>query len=542
MPKVIDAIPRLHCIWISRPIFASLITLPIGKHGFPFYTATHILLSTMMLARRVPMYFRAGLRGFASRRKINHPSPAVIERLPEYMEVPEEPSTDPAAYRRNPVTSAHCIDVAAQKISLLDSVVVTPSGAIKHGRYGELDAAAVGIPLEYLALLRPAAEGAAAVRTLREKSKHAGHGTVLVYGASQANGFAACQLASSAGHAVVAVVGGEHSGNEDLMECMKWLIPEPGTAVPEGYALSKKLFQELVSGISRGDEGIAKPSPEEYVEAFKKNFIDYSEAFPDTRPAAVSEEMLEFKYMEKDRENWDKNMAAFLEQYPPGAPPVDQAKLNAFFSAEQYEIFRQKFWHQTTNVISGGDTTFSPPHAVQKQLQSPETLEPQSYPGAGSPFPYSFSILQQFFPEGTEPKKGGPILGAIIAVTPTLKIAAEKVATAKTLRGKGEALQFLTHSQRAAFGAACSVANQARKEGAPILVIGGSLPELPTVNPTDADIKEAMVAMDIDDDGVSRLNYFVQVYRAGDFPFYAEYAIHRASEELAGPRQIIVTK
>jgi hypothetical protein len=35
---------------------------------------------------------------------------------------------------------------------------------------------------------------------------------------------------------------------------------------------------------------------------------------------------------------------------------------------------------------------------------------------------------------------------------------------------------------------------------------------------------------------------FVQVYRAGDFPFYADYAVHRATEVLAGPRQIVVTK
>jgi len=62
------------------------------------------------------------------------------------------------------------------------------------------------------------------------------------------------------------------------------------------------------------------------------------------------------------------------------------------------------------------------------------------------------------------------------------------------------------------------------------------------VEPTDEDVKEALAAMEIEDDGSTKLNYFVQVYRAGDYPVYADYAAHRAGEELAGPRQIIVTK
>ena len=74
------------------------------------------------------------------------------------------------------------------------------------------------------------------------------------------------------------------------------------------------------------------------------------------------------------------------------------------------------------------------------------------------------------------------------------------------------------------------------------IYITGSLPGIQTVEPTDADVKEAVAAMDIQDDGSSKLNYFIQAYRAGDFPFYADYAVHRASEPLAGPRQIVVTK
>ena len=71
----------------------------------------------------------------------------------------------------------------------------------------------------------------------------------------------------------------------------------------------------------------------------------------------------------------------------------------------------------------------------------------------------------------------------------------------------------------------------------------GSLPGLESVEPSDADVKEALSAMKANDiDGSSRLNYFIQVYRASDYPVYADFAIHRATEVLAGPRQIVVTK
>jgi hypothetical protein len=482
-------------------------------------------------------------RGFASRRKTNVGSiaPEILDALPFYEEVPVPPSSDPAAYVRKPVTSAHVVDTAAGKVSTMDSVTIKGTSVV-HGRYGDLGSTAAAIPLEYLALLHPAAEGAAALRVIQTKSK-VPKGTLLVYGASQANGFAAAQLASAGGHAVVAVVGGEHSGNEALMECVKGLIREPGTAVPEEYALSKKNFTTLVAGISSGDDGILTPPASKYLEDFKENFLKYIEAYPDTRPAAVSQDHMEFKYMEKDRENWETNMETFLAQYPPGAPPVAKAQLDAVFSTEQYEIFRQKFWKQTSGVISGDDTPFSAPHLVKQQSEAPEALVKASYDGTGGPaYPYAFSVLNQVFPAGTEATAGGPIMGAVIAVTPTLQAAAEKVAAAKTLRAKGEALQFLTHAQKAAYGAACSVAAQAAKVGAPVVVVGGSLPELESVTPTDADVKEALTAMDIDEGGETRLNYFVQLYRASDFPFYADYAVHRATEQLAGPRQIIVTK
>jgi hypothetical protein len=70
----------------------------------------------------------------------------------------------------------------------------------------------------------------------------------------------------------------------------------------------------------------------------------------------------------------------------------------------------------------------------------------------------------------------------------------------------------------------------------------GTLPGLESVEPTDADVQEALSAMELDERGTARLNYWIQVYRAQDFPVYADYAIHRSQEALSGPRQIIVTK
>jgi hypothetical protein len=498
----------------------------------------------MMLSRLAPSARRAvTARSFATRRKtkdISLLAPEVYEALPIYNTTAEPPARDP---ERGPVTSAHCIDVVKKQVSALDSAALSPNGTVVHGIYGDLGAAE-GIPLEYLALLRHAAEGCAAVRTTVEKSK-AKKGTILIYGAGEASALAAAQVASADGHAVVAVVSSEQSGNDDFMECLKGMIAEPGTVVPEEYALSKKLFAELVEGISTGKDGTEKaPSAATYLTDFKKNFADQCEAYPDTRSAAVSEKHLDFKYMEKDHQFWEENMAAYLEQFPPGAPPVDKAKLDALFTVEQYEIFRRKFWEQTTGVISGDDTPFSAPHIVQQQLMEPGKLNHATYPGAGADFPYAFSVLKQFFPEGTAPTVGGPILGAIIAVTPDLQKAAEAVAAAKTIRGKAEALHFLTAHQKASLGAVRSVIAQATAVGTPVTVLGGKLAGVSDkpMEATPADVKTALAAMDIDDMGKTKLNYFVQVYRAGDFPFYGDYAVHQATDVMTGPRQIIVTK
>lgn len=500
------------------------------------------MFTTMMRIQSFKRTAQSFSRGLATRRVMKFPSlaPEISDNMPYFGdEEDEQENPDPSAYYRKQPTSAHCIDIAKQQVSSIDSVAISPSGSVIHGKYGDLGPTASAIPLEYLALLRPAAEGAAALRTLVGTSKQ--KGTVLVYGASNASGMAACQLASSAGHAVVGVVGGAHSGNEQIMECLKGMILEPGTAVPEEFALSKKVFSDLVIGISKGDEGIVTPTAEEYLAEFKANLLDYAEMYPDTKPAAVGDDHLEFKYMEKDRETFEENMAAYLEQYPPGAPKMDIAQLNAYFSTEQYQIFRDRFWIQTTDVISGINESFSAPHIVKELCDTPGVLNHRTYPGVPD-FPYSFSVLNQFFPPGTEPKAGGPILGAIIVVTPELKIAADKLASAKTLRAKAEELQFLTSSQKAAFGSACSVAAQATKAGAPVVVIGASLPDFKAVEATQVDVNEVLAAMDLNEDGESRLNYFVQIYRASDFPFYADYAVHRALEPLSGPRQIVVTK
>jgi hypothetical protein len=74
------------------------------------------------------------------------------------------------------------------------------------------------------------------------------------------------------------------------------------------------------------------------------------------------------------------------------------------------------------------------------------------------------------------------------------------------------------------------------------LFTAGSLPGFETAEPTDADAQEALSAMAIQDDGTTKLDFFIQAYRAGDFPFYADYGVHRATEVLAGPRQVVVTK
>lgn len=445
---------------------------------------------------------------------------------PDYFATgPSIPKMDPMAHVRQPVTSAHMI--LDNVVSARDSVSVTPSGSIVHGRFGDLGVQD-GIPLEYLALLRPAAEGAAACRKLGNS------GTLLVFGATQAAGLAATQLWK--GKAVCAVVGGEHSGVDEMMGIVKGLTKEPGFAVAEEYALLKKNFSDMVSMTANGEK-VGAADPDAYLTDFKENLLDYAVAYPDTRPAAVGESHLDFAgKKDKDREMFRDNMDPYLAQFPSGSPPLDPAKVEAYFNVEQYSVFKSKFGAQTTAVITGDDVgDFSPGQIASSMIQSPEAA-PKA---RGGDIPFEFSILGDINIDiPCDP--AGPVAGAVIAVTPDLLAAATAVSAAKTLRGKAEALQFLPGAQQNAFAAASSVAAEATKAGAPVIVVGGSLPGFESIEPTDDDVQEALAAMELEEDGSSRLNYFIQVFRSGDYPIYEDYAVHRNAE--GSPFQIIVTK
>ncbi len=436
------------------------------------------VLSSLAIRRSILTTTR---RSFAVRRRVPYVAPAPGHtldsiQLPEdIFEEPERPEPiDEDAYHREPVTSAHMIDAKVGKISTKDSVALTPDGAALHGRYGDLGDDAEGIPLEYLALLHPAAEGAAALRVTLEKSKHKGPGTILVYGASQPSAFAAAQLANAAGHAVVAVVGCEHSGHEEFMEVVKGMLREPGTAVAEQYAACKAKFRDLVLSISSGDEGHKQYTADEFLEEFKENLLAYAEAYPDTRVAAVSESHFRLPMRESEREYFSENMEAYWSQFPPGSPKFDKEKLDQLFTPHQYAAFRDKFWKQSTDIITDdGLPEFSAPHIVKQLMDSPEELDESTFPTVGPEVPYSFPILRQTFGDGVAVGAGGPILGAICAVTPYVETPAKVVAEAKGLRAKAEALQFLTKQQRLAFYGASAVVNMARQHGAPVLVTGG---------------------------------------------------------------------
>jgi hypothetical protein len=417
---------------------------------------------------------QVAIRSLHTRRKVKNAvslPQALIANLPtkKVDPVPETPE-DPSAYQRSPVTSAHAIDTVKGQISTQDSVAVSPSGSVVHGMYGELGADADGVPLEYLALLRMAAEGAAGLRAISKGTP----GTVLVFGASQANGLAAVQLAAASGHAVVGVVDAEHSCNEDMLEYVKAMIPEPGTAVSEEYAIAKKNFADLVHGVSTADEGLSCYSADEQLEEFKTNYLAYVEMYPETLPAAVNPSTMKFIGMEKDKDQFRANMETYLAQFNPGAPPVDKQQLEAYFTVEQYEAFRNKFWEQTSSVITGDESHFfSPPHIIKDLMKEPEKVDKTVYDTSHTKVPYSFTHMSPFYPDGTQATAGGPIKGAIISVTPNLEIAAKAVDAAKTLREKAEALQFLTNAQKSAFSAACSVVSQATKAGAPVVTVGG---------------------------------------------------------------------
>jgi hypothetical protein len=495
------------------------------------------------------------------------------------------------AYKRKPVSSVHAIDSSSNppKLSTLDSATVSSNGTVVHGRYGEiqLDPSA-GIPLEYLALLYPAAQGAAALRTVANGAKS---GTVLVYGAGHAAAMATLQLASADGLAVVGVVSGDQSGNDDFVDAVKCMTVEPGTVVPEEFAVLKANFREVVDSVVRGQDAKDVFDPETFLADFQENLLEYSKYFPASSLSPVPEDYT-FAGKDKDRKYFDDNISAYLSQFQRGSPPFDEVILKEAFTKEQYAIFKSKFGKQLTAVITGDDddvvTDFNPADIVKKMTESPEIIseylknQTHDLDGENGEFvPYEFSILKNQITKNVDLPKGGPVLGAVVNVTSDLAVAVEAVAKGKTLRDKAEALQFLTESQKSAYAAASSIVSIAKESGKPVVVVGGEycftvsycrslmyffahawtwnltifytfiftlddiigkLPGFETIEPSNADVQEALSAMKLEEDGSSRLNYFIQVYRASDYPVYADYAIHRSQEELSGPRQFVVTK
>ena len=384
---------------------------------------------------------------------------------------------DPNFYHRKPVSSAHAIDLSANppKLSAKDSVALSPSGSVVHGRYGELSIDATkGIPLEYLALLHPAAEGVAALREVKGSNDK---GTLLIYGASEPSGLSALQIASSQGIAVVGVASGKHSGQAEFVNTIKSLTVEPGTVVPQEYAIVKTSFREIVDGAVNGDsaDGMPEYDAVKFVNSFQENLLEYAKYFPESQLSPDPEDY-RFTGKEKDREHFDANISAYLSQFSKGAPEIDEVVLKEAFTKEQYAIFKSKFHKQTTAVITGDDDAsndFNPADIAKGMTQSPESISQLPDTSDAGYIPFEFTPLSNQIQNGVEVSAGGPILGAIVAVTPELSVAAEAVSKATSLREKAEALQFLKESEKDAFASFSTVVGLAKEAGKPVVVVGG---------------------------------------------------------------------
>lgn len=465
------------------------------------------------------------------------PSPDQI-KPPSYFTAPPEPVTDPDAYVRKPVTAAYSIDLSMDTTGKLDAsfhpamigtlskedvCTIDANGeGVVHGRYGKLTSSQVaGIPLEYLSILNLAAEGAAAVRSISGSSSSSSSekqkGTIVVYGATHPSALAAVQLATAQGLISVAVVGGEHSGDAEAVDLVKGLSQHPGTAVPEEYAIQKSALGDLVQAVSEGEPAEIDVNSEQFVSDFRANLKDYCATFEE-----------EVRGLQ-----------------------LSDAELDSF-TANDYAVLKQKF-KLRGNSLLGGDLSgppFEPPMLVRDSVRGDgkdkESLEDYDYSvkndSDAAYLPFDFSVLEANDMPGIDTATGGPVKGAIIAVTPTLLAACEAVSKATTKRGKAEALQYLTVRQRNAYAAASSVASIAKAAGANVYVVGGALPEMTSVDVTGEDVAAALDAMRMDEEGASQLNFLVQVFRAGDYQSYEDYAIHKATEPLSGPRVKVVTK
>jgi len=399
---------------------------------------------------------------------------------PKYWGAPEEVEAHPLAYVRKTVSSVHAIDLGGKEASVseTDCASFGPSSSVSHGRYGKLgDVSSKGIPLEYLALLHPAAEGAAALRTLVSGSDENG-GTVLVYGATRPAAMAASQLASASNCAVVAVVDGQHSGNDDIMEALKGsILEEPSAVIPEEYALIRRKLKDMVSLTANGDNPQDWIDTQSFLEEFSDNLLAYTEAFPSqSLPAAVNPSKLKFDGKAKDLPNFQANMEAYLSQYPAASPTVDPQILKDNLDMAKYAEFKKQFANQTTAVISGDDPGHYEPVSV---LTSTLATTPIPQPILSDEYvPYQFDPLQLSNQPSTDIPiaKGGSLLGAIITATPELVAATQALEKAgKSIRAKAEALQFLTEAQRNAYDAARGIAHLAQQAGTPVIVVGGEV-------------------------------------------------------------------
>lgn len=419
-----------------------------------------------------------------------HPNDTIdAVKPPHYWVDPPPDAPEPMMYIRKPVTSASAVDLTSKlpKLSVADSVSLTADGAVRHGRYGILPQSAVeNIPLEYLALLHPSAQAAAALRILlghpSNQSIAGTGGTLVVYGASQPAGLAVTQLAASSSLAVIAVVDAQHSGESEMVDCVKGMAPYPGTAVPEEFALIKRDFYDLVSATAVGEKPPKYDCAKDFLVDFLDNLKAYADFFPEERGAATDSSLLEFTGKEKDRATFRDNMEAFLEQFPKGVPALPpKEEIMAKFGPDVYAVYKSRYGiHTSASITFDTDMPdfdpaglvktlmYTPPEEVKKEL----TLHSTNYSGTSSDFiPFQFDVLNPIHEE--EFKGAGPVVGAVVVATPTLVKACERVAKGKTLREKAEALQFLTQMEKKAFAAASAVVTVAKKAGKEVLVVGG---------------------------------------------------------------------
>jgi hypothetical protein len=567
-------------------------------NNFPAITGRSGATASVLVSKR--------LFGIRRRRELEdpskfHPNDTIdAVKPPHYWVEPPPDAPEPMMYIRKPVTSASAVDLTSKvpKLSVADTVSLTADGTVRHGRYGILPRSAVeNIPLEYLTLLHPSAQAAAALRIIMghpsNQSIAGTGGTLVVYGASQPAGLAATQLAASSSLAVIAVVDAQHSGEPEMIDCVKGMAPYPGTAVPEEFAAVKRGFYDLVSATALGEKPTKYDCSNDFLVDFLDNLKAYADFFPSEKGAATDPSLWEFNGKEKDRATFTDNMEAYLEQFPKGVPALPpKEEIIAKFGPDVYAVYKSRYGiHTSASITFDSDIPeFDPAGLVKTLMYTPTeevkkelTLHSTNYSGSSSKFiPFRFDVLNPICEE--EFKGAGPVVGAIVVATPTLVKACERVAKGKTLREKAEALQFLTQMEKKAFAAASAVFTVAKKAGKDVLVVGGmsnfyllmisrphfqassssstplfflslcffclilfvvleySLPGQQSVELKTEDVHTALSAMEIQDDGSSQLNFFIQVYRAGDFPVYENYAIHRAMEPLSGPRQIIVTK